>query len=527
MCRLYANCSSLAFLFLLVVLCVTPQVARGDFDPGPLVREAATMLEQGQVLQSAAAWDQLYQLARDPDLRALALVRQGDLAALFQNAPAVAMTLYDRAIREFQGSPALENAWCNGAMLRYEAGELAAARQAFARCAELFPESPRAQTARFMEERLARELAGPAPRLPDSPQAETLQEEPVVRVRLELAERVRLQLPHGGHLLLPDGGYETLNAGDLEVVAEGGKLLLQEYAYLRPRADAVVLPARGGFIWQGVRYPGEAGLHIHKGQVLLVNRLPLESYLWGVVPAEMPASFAPEALKAQAVASRSYALALLRGRKFRPWDLLASKLSQVYKGVRNPAERVKQAVTATEGEVLIHEGRPVLSYFHSHSGGMLEDDAAVWNGDLPFYAAREDPASNSQRSMDWSLEISCSELARKLAREGVRVSSISGAETLTRTASGRIGTVRLTTPDGPVDIKGTLLRRAVGTVRMKSTLADIAPAGSGCSLRITGRGFGHGVGMSQWGAQGLALEGQGYKAILAHYYPQVAVERLW
>jgi len=493
------------------------------FDPAPLLRQAEELLRQGEVLESAAAWDQVYRLASDRDLRALALVRQGDAAALFMNAPDLAGALYERAIEEFPGSQALQNAWCNGAMLHYEAGRLQPAAQAFARCADDFPHSGRAHTARFMLQRIREELQrGETP--PQVPEPAQDQREPVVRVRLELAPQVTLEAPGGAHLLLQDGGYETLAPGELTFAASGGGLLLRGTDLGR---RVTLLPEGGGFHWQGQRYPGEAALAVHEGGVLLVNRLPLESYLWGVVPAEMPASFATEALKAQAVAARSYALALLRGNADRGWDLLATRLSQVYKGVRSADPRIRTAVEATEGEALVHQGRPVLGYFHSHSGGRLEDDAAVWNGDLPFYEVQDDPASNRLRDMRWQLEIGYGDLAAALRREGVQVGRIEGVEVLSRTASGRLERLRLATEAGGVEVTGTLLRKALGTLKMKSTLAELAPASSRRTLRLEGRGFGHGVGMSQWGAQAMALDGRTYRDILAKYYPGVGIARLW
>lgn len=519
--------SVLFFPLLCGLYLFTSFAAWAAFDPEPLQRQARELLAQGEILESAAAWEQLYQLAAEPDVRARALVRQGDIAALFQNAPAVALTLYDRAIEEFPGSPELENAYFNAAMLRYEQGRYADAEQGFAGYLHVFPQGRRARTARYMLERSQRERSAPAPEAkPEESATAGAQKEPVVRVRLKLSDSVELTAPHGGHLLLEDGGYESLGRTEYLFFQREGQIWLDGHASGRALGQRVtLLPEGGGFLWQGKAYPGEAALSIHEGRLLLVNRLPLETYLWGVVPAEMPASFAAAALQAQAVAARSYALALLRGSGRKEWDVLASRLSQVYKGVRAGDPRVKQAVESTSGEVLQREGRPVLSYFHSHSGGVLEDDAEVWNGDLPYYRVQQDPASNEARAMRWSLEVGYDELAGALRKEGLKVDTVRGLEVLSRTASGRLGRLRLRTGSGSLELRGTLLRKALGPGRMKSTLAEISTTPGG--IRIQGRGFGHGVGMSQWGAQGMAKAGKEYREILAQYYPGVAVEKLW
>lgn len=510
---MYSRCAIVVF----ALLHLPAILFAATFDPAPLVEKAAKYLEQGDVLESADTWAQIYGLSSDSELRAQALVRQGDIAALFQSDPDTALQLYDRALHEFPESAAVENAYFNAAMLRYGKGDAAAAAKGFSAYRSRFPKGAHAQTASYMLERIKGEGAPvPAP--------ETVREasEPVVRVRLELADVVTLSAPHGGHLLFPDGSWESVSQKDFRFSVSAGRHLWDDREL---GGQLTLLPEGGSFLWHGHRYPGEASLRAYKGRVLLVNRLPLETYLWGVVPAEMPASFAQQALRAQAVASRSYAAALLRGTRGKPWDLLASRLSQVYKGVRAGDARIRDAVESTHGQVLLYDGNPILSYFHAHSGGMLEDDAAVWNGDLPFYTARNDAASQEAKDLQWEVTVSYADLAAALEREGYKVGRIRRVYPLSHTSSGRLETIGLGTDHGEERVQATVFRRVIGTARMKSTLCELESNVG--HVVITGQGFGHGVGMSQWGAQGLAADGVSYDEILSFYYPGVALEKLW
>lgn len=511
----------LTVLFLFLAGGLATAQGRADFDPAPLLRDAAALLQQGQVLESAEAYEQVQELSTDPEIRTLALVRQAGIAALYLATPKAALRLYEEAIAMAPPGALHATALYNAAMLQYEMGRFSNAAEGFATYLASYPKGPRRQSAHYMLERSRRESDGAA--MPSAKRVAPFQvtaKEPVVRVLLEKAASVVIQSPQGMHVLLKGGGYETLAAEEFVFTIHEGRVVISGREF---GSSVVLLPEGGGFFWKGKRYPGEVAVTVVDQELALINRLPLETYLWGVIPAEMPASFAPQALAAQAVASRSYAAALLLGKQGEQWDLTASKLSQVYKGVRTGAPRIREAVESTSGEMLLHEGSPLLSYFHSHSGGMLEDDAAVWNGDLPFYKVQADQVSNNAKDMSWTLDVGWDELAKALRKQGLQAGQIHGLEVVERTGSGRLGAVRVLQDSGNITISGTLLRRALGSVRMRSTLCELHPRNGG--VVFTGKGFGHGVGMSQWGAQGMAKAGSDYRAILAHYYPGVAIQR--
>ena len=361
--------------------------------------------------------------------------------------------------------------------------------------------------------------------------------------------------------------------------------------------------AVGGDLQLGERrYRGELQILPSDAGLRVINHLPLERYLASVVGSEMPASWPQAALRAQAVAARTY---VLRQRKPRAlFDVTATTASQVYRGVEAETASTREAVAATRGQVLLFDGGLLDAVFHSSSGGAsTENSGEIWNQQLPYLVSVPD-LDDLSPVQNWRQTLS-PELLRKAFGE------IGGAlriEVLTTSASGRIRQARVTGPAGTLLVSGTQLRSRLGLrstlVRFESLTLDPAaqptwtmlpsslklapnnmtsgskipgnaipdntalgyaaldnaalgnaalgnaisgnmitgnnnsaslvsmlppppllPAIEPEPLQLTpptllaiGRGFGHGVGMSQWGAYGLARRGEDYQRILLHYY---------
>ena len=261
-------------------------------------------------------------------------------------------------------------------------------------------------------------------------------------------------------------------------------------------------------------------VRVEDGRLLVVNTLKLENYLRAVVPKEMIASWPIEALKAQAVAARTYALYQRRKRTDYLYDVDATILSQVYGGKRTERPKTDRAVSETRGKVLLKGGRLVLAYFHANSGGFTEDSGNVWRVSFPYLQSKADPYSRRKKSA-WAYGLSLAELSRRLKRRGIRVGRVSRVIPLERTASGRIKAFRVVGSRGSRKLSGNTFRIGVGSTRMQSTLVRFRDGGRGGGgrLKMEGRGLGHGVGMSQWGANEMARRGMGHQEILSFYYP--------
>lgn len=252
-----------------------------------------------------------------------------------------------------------------------------------------------------------------------------------------------------------------------------------------------------------------------------IVELTLEAYVAGVVAGEMPASFPPEALKAQAVAARSYALtrkieAQAAGRDH---DIGAGVLAQVWAERASPAARA--AAEATAGEVLAAGMDPVEAYFHAACGGRTEAGLAALGRDHPYLAAVPCGRCEKAPRVRWAVEVPARELARAAGLAG----RASAARVSARSATGRAERLEVEAGASRSSLGAVELRQRLGFSRLPSLAFEVRPRGDG--FLFEGRGQGHGAGLCQWGAAGLAREGRDYREILAHYYPGADVVRMY
>ncbi|MCP9778684.1 MULTISPECIES: SpoIID/LytB domain-containing protein [unclassified Cyanobium] len=355
-------------------------------------------------------------------------------------------------------------------------------------------------------------------------------------------EPVVLQLAAGSLVLERAGGVERLPAVRelwLEPAAQSAV----------PPLDLQLSPQEGAdFQLQQRGYRGRLQVLVGSSALQAVNHVPLEAYLPSVVASEMPASWPQAALRAQAVAARTYAL---RQRKpAAAFDVSATVSSQVYKGVEAETPSTRQAVISTRGQVLMFGPSLANTVFHSSAGGSTENSGDLWSQQLPYLVSVPDFDQHSPVHA-WQLRLEPEQLQKAFGEIG----GAQRIDVLATTGSGRVRQARVTGPAGTLVLTGAQLRSRLG---LKSTmvrfevlapeLAALPPSlpalpplmpraaeQSGAdepaispdqvpvqlpppSLLAIGRGFGHGVGMSQWGAHGLANRGQSYEQILHHYY---------
>ncbi|MFN7954785.1 MAG: SpoIID/LytB domain-containing protein [bacterium] len=308
----------------------------------------------------------------------------------------------------------------------------------------------------------------------------------------------------------------------LSVDARGDTLIIEGQS-VGPEARVRSSDSELGIEFQGRRYAGELKFLAESGKVRVLNELPLEEYLRGVVPAEVPPSWSPEALKTIAVAARTYALFQMEKSTGRSWDVTDSIDTQMYGGLSSADPRGDRAVRETEGQILIYDGAPILATYHAASGGYTEDARRVWSKDVPYLRAQPDPAPDADAT-PWRVSVGFREVEQVLRAGGYRVTKVSGLDVLQRTPSGRAATVRVRHSRGFLDIAADRMKAMLGGQRIRSTLFQITRTKT--AFVITGRGFGHGVGLSQMGAAALAKDGVAYDQILYAYYPGTQLARL-
>lgn len=278
--------------------------------------------------------------------------------------------------------------------------------------------------------------------------------------------------------------------------------------------------SRGVFAVGGKLYRGSLIIRPNfKGDKVLlsaINLIDIEDYLLSVVPSEVPSLWPQEVLKAQAIAARSYAAANLGKHKADGYDVKATVEDQVYRGVIAEADETNAAVAATDKLVLKHNDQVISAFFHSTSGGSTELAENVWGKALPYLKSVVD-FDDASPAFNWKKTVSAGSLASSLGLSdpilGVLVVGRHPGE------SRRVKDVVVIGKSSARFVSGADLRRILS---LPSTLFSLYQADD--SYIFSGRGSGHGLGLSQWGAKALADNGYNAVQILSYYYKDVTIE---
>lgn len=296
----------------------------------------------------------------------------------------------------------------------------------------------------------------------------------------------------------------------------GSRVFVKEHSRSGP---SFLLAASAGFLSvNGRRYRGS--LRICPGQngdLWVVNELPLEAYLTGLINGEISSGWPLEAVKAQAVAARTYALYQKSRRSAGLYDLDAGVLDQVYGGAGLEDERARRAVRETEREVLLYGGEPIFAVYHACCGGRTESPQHLWPGDFPYLKSTDCGFCLDSPHFLWNWRVDGAVLRRVLSGAGVLCPPTLGIELGRRSDSRRVLELVLQTEAGRLEIPGKDFRRILGYDVLRSTNFVLKEA-EGVYF-FSGLGWGHGVGLCQWGARGMAEAGRDYRSILKHYYP--------
>ena len=275
-------------------------------------------------------------------------------------------------------------------------------------------------------------------------------------------------------------------------------------------------------------------LHSETGQIEEIN---LEEYLYGVVSSEMPANFEIEALKAQAVVARTYTIYQINNNssKHENADICdnyaccqawISKEDRISKWNEEEAEsnwnKIVEAVNSTSGKVITYDGKPINAFFHSNSGGVTESSTAVWGGiDFPYLKSVETAGEEGYKQYSSQVQFSKQELLNKIKEKyqdcEIDFSQQNCIEILEYTTSGRVKTIKF----GNKEIAGTEARTILG---LKSTNFTFSINGEIVTFSVTG--YGHGVGMSQTGADTMAKNGSTAEDIIKHFYTGIEIKEV-
>lgn len=291
------------------------------------------------------------------------------------------------------------------------------------------------------------------------------------------------------------------------------KVLILEDNYTLPdKNEKLVMMGNteGDLLVNGTHYSGN--IEVWKGEkgLYIINELPLEDYVESVVVSEVGPNWDVEALKAQAVISRTYAVYRKNLSGNSRFHLTSSVLHQVYKGA-NPHIQITYAVKETAGEILTYDGDPIEALYHSTSGGRTENSEDVFGKSYPYLKSVE---SNCELSPYWVWE-------RKIPKEEIEkalgIKGIKEISTTSLTSTGRAKELSVESENDRTVIKATEFRKRLGWSRLPST--NFSMRMNGASITFEGKGYGHGVGLCQWSALQMARDGKNYREILSFFYP--------
>lgn len=281
----------------------------------------------------------------------------------------------------------------------------------------------------------------------------------------------------------------------------------------------------GRVLVNGKPYRGMVEVAPSDKGILIVNELPLEEYLVGLINCEVSSSWPMEAVKAQAVIARTYALHRKKLRANAPYHLESSVLDQVYNGSQIEDSRASRAVAETSGQVLTYGGEIIQAFYHSNCGGRTEASQNVWGLALPYLKGVTCEYCLASPSSIWSLDLSLKEIGEKLRAAGLRVGDVSDIRPGPVNDRGRLKNVAVISSGGSLTLTGDQFRKGMGYGLIKSTNFVVRIRDGVASF--SGLGNGHGVGLCQWGAKQRALAGFSYVEILFYYYPGTALEQFF
>jgi len=280
------------------------------------------------------------------------------------------------------------------------------------------------------------------------------------------------------------------------------------------------------FGWDGRTYRGTFALvPLPDGRSGLINTLPLDAYLAGVLGKEISASWAPEAQRAQAIVSRTYVFGRLRPDK--PYDVAASAGDQRYDGIENESVEGRGAVDATSGTILTYADAPARAVFSSCCGGRTAAAGDVWNTPYPYLQSVPDPNCAGTPNFTWEAEIPTSRIEDAL---GERLASVGDLRDVSLRAapdpSDRPQAIVFAGTRATFETTPAAFRNSVGAGTVPSSFVhEVTLTEGGLTLALRGTGRGHGVGLCQWGARMLGERGASAAAILAFYFPGTVLGR--
>lgn len=479
------------------------------------MREAEAHFSRGEYLEALGDYQEVLEQVKAGEYKPKALIMSATIYGSFLKNQEAALHLYKQVRGRYPGSVYEADAIFHMAMIQYERAHYREASRLFGQYLEKFPKGNKREVAFFM-----RDASNTPPDEQERKARAPAAQGKLIRVLiLQNASEARVSASSSLEIRSPAERKVLATSHtprEARIRFEDGIFKVDGKPF--PLTELTIAPTDGSpFRINGTRYRGTLKLAAtDKGRLNAVNLVDIEEYLYGVVSKEMPSNWPEEALKAQAVISRTFVRYQQEANIVRDYDISATTASQVYGGIAAETERTRRVVDATRGRILTFSGGPALTYFHANSGGMTEDPRHVWRVAIPYLQSISDEYSARAPEAAWTSFLSFQQIRNAMNRNGIKVGEIHEIEAASISPSGRITKLKIAHSEGTTVLGGNEFRTMTDPALIKSTLFKAERNSQG--IRFEGRGSGHGVGLSQWGARIMAEGGSPYREILLHYY---------
>lgn len=471
------------------------------------INYADYLIDVGKYLEALESYNTAYESTVNNKIRLKVLIHKANLLSTFLDAQDEALKIYDEITANYPEKA--EFALYRKGFLLYDMGRYKDTVLVLGNYLKKYPSGMYRFQAEVILERAKKET--------EPPVIESIKR-PVIRVLLH--KKAPSLTITGRNLKVNNKNYPS---DTLRFNVKNDKILLQNSSLasnLIVSSDYPVEVIKGK---KRKKVRGEVNLSVKNGKITAINTLDIESYLRSVVPSESYASWPHETLKAQAVAARTYALYQINHRKKRSYDIVDNEGDQVYGGVKKETKATDKAVMATDGLVLTQRKRPILAMYTANSGGYTADAKAVFQLSKNYLIAHPDSDSLKGKSARWDREFTVKEVETALSKRGLNVRGLQNILASEKGPSGRIIRIKIVSEKGAKSYRTwSTLRRAL---KLPEILFDISKKGD--TFEFQGRGWGHGVGYSQWGSAIMGQKGSTYSEILSFYYPNTELLKLW
>ncbi|WP_455756452.1 SpoIID/LytB domain-containing protein [Sulfurimonas sp.] len=468
-------------------------------------------IENGHYLEAIDSFRSAYETSNSNEIKAKAILREANLFSLYLDDKFIAIDLYRKILKNYSNVSSMEYAIYSLGMLYKDIGKRKKAIATFERYNNYYKNGKFSNQIEFMLRRLLKtKILKPK----KSPLVVTKSIKiPTVRVLLSNKKHFTLSSKSG--IQLDNKIHKTI-----QVKYINGKISINNKRYfkLNLKSKAPIYVAS-----KNKRYRGDMTITTYKNKLALINTIAMNDYLYGVVTSESFDKWDIEALKAQAIASRTYAYYQSKVRENWIYDIKDNTHDQVYNGINGETHKSIKAVDETLGQILLANDKITYSQYTASSGWYSASSKEIFDVNISYLRAHKDRFSKEMPNGKWKVKIPISDFEKRLNKMGFNFNGIYALEPIKIGESGRVLEINVKAQNGEKTL------RTYSTVRRAAKLKDIlfAVKRVGNSFVFNGGGFGHGVGYSQWGGQKMAKDGYKYDEILKFYYANAILKELW